>query len=143
VVRKALADVGVPLAGVRVVDGSGLSRSDRVTARELVSLLAVIAKEPQVREIVTEALPVAGRTGTLSHRLESLPAGGLVRAKTGTTDIASALSGYVGRRYAFVVVQNGHPVDTWAARAAQDRFVQALAAQARAAARADRAASIR
>ena len=50
-----------------------------------------------------------------------------VRAKTGTTNIASALSGYVGTRYAFVVVQNGSPVATWSAREAQDRFVQALA----------------
>ena len=52
---------------------------------------------------------------------------GRVRAKTGTTNIASALSGYVGERFAFVIVQNGTPVAAWAAREAQDRFVQALA----------------
>jgi D-alanyl-D-alanine carboxypeptidase len=66
-------------------------------------------------------------SGTLEHRLEYRPARGRVRAKTGTTAIASALSGYVGARFAFVVVQNGSPVATWSARAAQDRFVTSLA----------------
>jgi D-alanyl-D-alanine carboxypeptidase len=47
---------------------------------------------------------------------------------TGTTDNASALSGFVGDRYVFSVVQNGWPVSwTWARRA-QDRFATALAA---------------
>ena len=51
---------------------------------------------------------------------------GIVRGKTGTTDAASALSGYVGSRYAFVLVQNGHPVNWAAAHTLQDRFVDAL-----------------
>jgi PBP4 family serine-type D-alanyl-D-alanine carboxypeptidase len=130
VVRSVLAAAGVPLAGVRVVDGSGLSRSNRVTARELVALLVAIWNHPRLRPIVRDSLAVAGKTGTLAHRLQYRPAYGRVRAKTGTTNIASALSGYVGSRYAFVVVQNGSPVATWSAREAQDRFVQALAALA-------------
>jgi D-alanyl-D-alanine carboxypeptidase len=72
---------------------------------------------------------VAGVDGTLQDRLTRGPAHRLVRAKTGTTDIASALSGFAGRRFAFVVLQNGRPVDWDAARAAQDRFAQALAAR--------------
>ena len=51
-----------------------------------------------------------------------------MRAKTGTTSNASALSGFVGDRYVFAVLQNGFPVSfTWA-RVAQDRFAVALAA---------------
>jgi D-alanyl-D-alanine carboxypeptidase len=50
-----------------------------------------------------------------------------VRAKTGTTDNASALSGFVGSRYVFSILQNGWPVSwTWARRA-QDRFATVLA----------------
>jgi D-alanyl-D-alanine carboxypeptidase len=61
--------------------------------------------------------------------MESRPAYGAVRAKTGTTDVASALSGFVRRRFAFAILQNGHPIaETWA-RTAQDRFATALAAQ--------------
>jgi PBP4 family serine-type D-alanyl-D-alanine carboxypeptidase len=128
VVRRDLAIAGVPLAGVRVIDGSGLSLSNRVTARELATLLVAIWNDPKVRPIVRDSLALAGKTGTLEHRLLYRPAFGRVRAKTGTTNIASALSGYVGSRFAFVVVQNGAPVATWSAREAQDRFVQALAA---------------
>jgi D-alanyl-D-alanine carboxypeptidase len=53
-----------------------------------------------------------------------------VRAKTGTTNESSALSGYVGDRYVFTVVQNGAPVLAYAARKAQDRFATALASVA-------------
>jgi D-alanyl-D-alanine carboxypeptidase/D-alanyl-D-alanine-endopeptidase (penicillin-binding protein 4) len=127
VVREALAVAGVPLAGVRIVDGSGLSRWDRVTGRELSALLVAVWRDPTVRAIVLGALPVAGESGTLAGRMTSPPARGLVRAKTGTTDIASALSGFVGRRYAFVTIENGDPIDWDAARAAQDRFAAALA----------------
>ena len=45
---------------------------------------------------------------------------------TGTTDIASALSGYIGRRFAFVAIENGHPVDYWAAHSAEDGVAEAL-----------------
>jgi D-alanyl-D-alanine carboxypeptidase len=54
-------------------------------------------------------------------------AAGVVRAKTGTTSNASALSGFVGNRYVFSILQNGFPVSPWAAREAQDRFATALA----------------
>jgi D-alanyl-D-alanine carboxypeptidase len=49
-----------------------------------------------------------------------------VIAKTGTTSEASALAGFVRRRYVFAILQNGSPVDYWSARAAQDRFVKVL-----------------
>jgi D-alanyl-D-alanine carboxypeptidase len=60
--------------------------------------------------------------------MRSGPARGVVRAKTGTTSNASALSGFVGDRFAFSILQNGYPVSfTWA-RVAQDRFAAVLAA---------------
>jgi serine-type D-Ala-D-Ala carboxypeptidase/endopeptidase (penicillin-binding protein 4) len=73
------------------------------------------------------ALPVAGVSGTLEDRLRAPPARGRVLAKTGTTSDASALSGYVSTRFLFTVLQNGHPLQYWWARRAQDRFVQVLA----------------
>jgi D-alanyl-D-alanine carboxypeptidase len=57
------------------------------------------------------------------------PARGNVQAKTGTTSLASALSGYVKKRYVFSVLQNGRPVSPYWARKAQDRFASLLAAQ--------------
>ena len=59
--------------------------------------------------------------------MESAPARGNVRAKTGTTNVASALSGYVRQRFVFSILQNGSPVPTTGARRSQDRFAQILA----------------
>jgi D-alanyl-D-alanine carboxypeptidase/D-alanyl-D-alanine-endopeptidase (penicillin-binding protein 4) len=129
VTKRDLAAAGVPVAGVQIADGSGLSRDDRVTGRELATLLVKMWNNPTMRQIVWNALPVAGQPGTLEHRLVDTPHHRLVRGKTGTTDIASALSGYVGRRFAFVAIENGHPVDYWAAHEAEDGVVQALLAE--------------
>ena len=126
VVRRDLAAAGVPLEGVRIVDGSGLSRLDRVTGRELSALLLAFWRSPELRDVVVGSLAVAGESGTLKHRLLGRRTRGVVRGKTGTTDVASALSGYVGSRYAFVLVENGHPVNWDAAHRLQDRFVLAL-----------------
>jgi serine-type D-Ala-D-Ala carboxypeptidase/endopeptidase (penicillin-binding protein 4) len=129
VVRTALAEAGVPLAGVRVVDGSGLSSLDRLTTRALAALLRAVWSDPEIRPFFLASLPVAGIRGTLAHRMRRAPARGNVVAKTGTTSLASALSGYVRRRYVFSVLQNGRPVSSYWARRAQDRFATALAAQ--------------
>ena len=128
-VKSVLADADIPLAGVRIVDGSGLSRRDRLTARALSQLLIVAWDDTTLRSPFVASLAIAGRFGTLSHRLRSGPARGNVFAKTGTTNSASALSGYVRNRYAFVILQNGSPIAAERARAAQDKFVTVLAAQ--------------
>jgi D-alanyl-D-alanine carboxypeptidase/D-alanyl-D-alanine-endopeptidase (penicillin-binding protein 4) len=129
VVEQALVEAGVPMAGVRIVDGSGLSRLDRLTASALGSLLKIAWADPNIRPSLLASLPVAGLNGTLERRLRNPPARGRVLAKTGTTRDASSLSGYVGRRYAFSVLQNGYPLPYWWARRAQDRFALVLAAQ--------------
>jgi D-alanyl-D-alanine carboxypeptidase/D-alanyl-D-alanine-endopeptidase (penicillin-binding protein 4) len=127
IVLRDLADAGVPLVGVRMLDGSGLSLDDRLTARALAALLVVAWNDVDLRNSFWAALPVAGVNGTLEDRMQRAPARGAVRAKTGTTNRASALSGYVRDRYVFAVMQNGWPVSTWSARKAQDRFATALA----------------
>ncbi|MFL6020790.1 MAG: D-alanyl-D-alanine carboxypeptidase/D-alanyl-D-alanine-endopeptidase [Gaiellaceae bacterium] len=129
VVMQTLAEAGVPMTGVRIVDGSGLSRFDRLTANALGAILKLAWNDPAVKPALLAALPVAGVNGTLQDRLRKPPARGHVLAKTGTTQDASALSGYVSARFVFAIVQNGHPVSYWWARRAQDRFVQVLAAQ--------------
>jgi D-alanyl-D-alanine carboxypeptidase/D-alanyl-D-alanine-endopeptidase (penicillin-binding protein 4) len=127
IVLRDLADAGVPLAGVRMFDGSGLSLDDRLTARALAALLVAAWNDVDLRNPFWAALPVAGVNGTLEDRMQRAPARGAVRAKTGTTNRASALSGYVRDRYVFAVMQNGWPVSTWSARKAQDRFATTLA----------------
>ena len=129
VVLQALTEAGVPTTGVRIVDGSGLSLLDRLTANAVAGILKAAWTDPTVRPAFVAALPVAGVNGTLEDRLRKPPTRGRVLAKTGTTSDASALSGYVSTRFLFTVLQNGHPLSYWWARRAQDRFVQVLAAE--------------
>lgn len=128
VIVGLLAQASVPMEGVRLVDGSGLSLLDRFTANAIVSLLTVMWNDPGVRPELLASLPVAGRSGTLVHRMRGTAAAGVVLAKTGTTSNASALSGFAGDRYVFSVLQNGWPVSAAWARLAQDRFAAVLAA---------------
>jgi D-alanyl-D-alanine carboxypeptidase/D-alanyl-D-alanine-endopeptidase (penicillin-binding protein 4) len=127
VVRQRLAAAGVPLDGVRLADGSGLSRLDRLTAEALVALLVAAWRDPDLREPFVTSLAVAGVDGTLEDRMERAPARSRVVAKTGTTRLATALSGYVRNRFAFAILHNGRPVSYWWTRRAQDRFATVLA----------------
>jgi serine-type D-Ala-D-Ala carboxypeptidase/endopeptidase (penicillin-binding protein 4) len=129
VVRGVLADRRIPLGGVRIADGSGLSTLDRLTAKALVTILQRMWADRELRPVVFRILPVSGRDGTLADRLAKPPARGNVRAKTGTLDRASALSGFVRERYAFAILQNGRRLSSYAARVAQDRFAAVLAAE--------------
>ena len=128
VVRRLLEEADVPLAGVRLADGSGLSSLDRLTAEAIVALLEAGLADGAIKDAFVASLAVAGVDGTLEGRMRSLPARGRVIAKTGTTSLASSLSGFVRGRYAFAILQNGRPVSSYWARVAQDRFATALAA---------------
>ncbi|MDQ3086680.1 MAG: D-alanyl-D-alanine carboxypeptidase/D-alanyl-D-alanine-endopeptidase [Actinomycetota bacterium] len=127
VVVAELRAAGVPVTGVRIADGSGLSRDDRLTTEALVAILRKGAADPAIRDAFVTSLAVAGVSGTLKRRLDRRPTRGRVIAKTGTTSISSALAGFVRRRYVFAIIQNGSPVPYWTARQAQDRFVTVLA----------------
>ena len=128
-VISALTQTGVPTAGLVLADGSGLSSLDRLTPASIVGVLHAAWLNQTLRRPFVRSLAVASVSGTMRHRLPQLK--GFVRAKTGTTDLATALSGLIGNRYAFAVLENGTPVAYWAARIAQDRFVTLLAATAR------------
>jgi D-alanyl-D-alanine carboxypeptidase/D-alanyl-D-alanine-endopeptidase (penicillin-binding protein 4) len=125
--RRLLAAAGVPLGGVRTVDGSGLSLLDRWTPLALATLLRTMWRDADLRPYLVPALPIAGETGTLEHRMRTGPAHGLVRAKTGTTANASSLSGFVGGRYVFSILENGSPVRAFDAEQSQNRVAQLLA----------------
>ena len=129
VVARTLAADEVPLAGLRLADGSGLSRLNRQTPRSLAAMLETVWHEPKLRPLLG-TFAVAGSTGTLRHRLLGVPGHALVRGKTGTTNDSSALVGFVGSRFAFVVLSNGSPVDWSAAHLLQDRVAETLLAAA-------------
>jgi D-alanyl-D-alanine carboxypeptidase/D-alanyl-D-alanine-endopeptidase (penicillin-binding protein 4) len=128
--RRYLASIGVDLSGARLYDGSGLSPADRLSPKQLVTLLRRVLKQSYA-DTFRQSLPVAGVNGTLVHRMRSGPAYGNAQAKTGTLSDASDLSGYVtaanGHRIVFSIMVNHRRLNITAAQRLQDRIVQAIA----------------
>jgi D-alanyl-D-alanine carboxypeptidase/D-alanyl-D-alanine-endopeptidase (penicillin-binding protein 4) len=125
VIQRTLAGYGLHPS---VVDGSGLSRANSTTPREVVRLLARMA-DSAVAPAFEDSLAVAGRNGTLDTRMRQTPAQDNCHAKTGTLNYVSSLAGYClttsGGRVAFAFLMNG--VNVVAARRLQDRMTVALA----------------
>jgi D-alanyl-D-alanine carboxypeptidase/D-alanyl-D-alanine-endopeptidase (penicillin-binding protein 4) len=86
-----LQEAGVPLDGVQIVEGSGLSTSNRLTCQLLVDLLA----QPDIGPVLVEGMAVAGETGTLEDRWNGTPVEGRLLGKTGTLNTVTALTGRV------------------------------------------------
>jgi D-alanyl-D-alanine carboxypeptidase/D-alanyl-D-alanine-endopeptidase (penicillin-binding protein 4) len=134
-IHDVLGGLGVATDGLSLVDGSGLSASDRVTAQLLTQVLAKAAgpNAPQLRAVLT-GLPVAGWSGTLSSRYSRSTNGGsaagIVRAKTGTLADVNSLAGITvdadGRLLAFALVANGTK-NSAQAEAGLDRLAAAVA----------------
>jgi D-alanyl-D-alanine carboxypeptidase/D-alanyl-D-alanine-endopeptidase (penicillin-binding protein 4) len=116
--------------GFRIRDGSGLSYQDKLTARVVLRILGTMAKRPDF-PVFRRSLAIAGVDGTLKHRMRGTAAAGNVRAKTGTLNAASSLSGYVttasGHTLSFAILMNGSPVPVARAHAAQDAVAVLLA----------------
>ncbi|WP_425543458.1 D-alanyl-D-alanine carboxypeptidase/D-alanyl-D-alanine endopeptidase [Streptomyces luteireticuli] len=130
-VTARLSRLGLPTDGVRIADGSGLDRSDRVSADLLARLLAHAsdARAPELRPVLT-GLPVAGFSGTLRGRYQEDDGRGLVRAKTGTLTGVNTLAGTVvaadGRLLAFAFMADGTS-DAEGAQRALDRLAVGVA----------------
>jgi D-alanyl-D-alanine carboxypeptidase/D-alanyl-D-alanine-endopeptidase (penicillin-binding protein 4) len=107
--RKRLDTWGISSASYQLVDGSGLSRRDAISAEAVLSVLERMADPSGTSPFVT-GLPIAGVDGSLSTRMKGTPAENNVRAKTGTMSNIRTLAGYVttrdGERLAFVILIN-------------------------------------
>ncbi len=113
---RLLGADGIPMQGVRIVDGSGLSLLDRLTADALVAILRSLYADTTLRPILMRSLPVAGTTGTLRRRMSAAPLGGTSSRRRGRR-ARRPHGGFVKSRYAFAIIQNGHPIAYWWARA--------------------------
>lgn len=129
-----LTELGISTTNLVVKDASGLSRENRVTARQIAQLLFAIHHNPKFAPIVT-GLPVGGVSGTLQSRFrDTAPqAVGLVRAKTGTLNGTTNLAGFVEsgeNQYIFVIIADRHSRSytvTKRVRATVDRILGKIA----------------
>lgn len=115
----------LPTTGMVLKDGSGLDRGDRVSCRTLQSVLEDQGAEGDL----AASLSTAGEVGTLFDRYVDSPAKGRVRAKTGTLNDVSALSGWVrttkGADVSFSILFNGRRV-TAADERLEEQITEAL-----------------
>ena len=129
VVQLLTREIGEAPEGFKMDDGSGLSVLDRTSSRTFIHLLSFMAKSPMF-DAYWQTLPEAGVPGGL-RRMGGTSAAGNLRAKTGTIDNVSSLSGYVkasdGERLAFSIISNNVP-STYRAKRIEDAIGIRLAA---------------
>ncbi|HZX97588.1 MAG TPA: D-alanyl-D-alanine carboxypeptidase/D-alanyl-D-alanine-endopeptidase [Myxococcales bacterium] len=110
VAEDLLAELGLPRGTYVLKNGSGLNDTNRFTPRQMALLLQAVWKRFPVAAEFISSLGIAARDGTMRLRMEGTDAAGRLRAKTGTLERVTALSGYVqslgGERYVFSVMVN-------------------------------------
>ncbi len=131
--RETYGRALVDTSRIKLLDGSGLSRMNLVTADMTANLLTYMWDHPNraVQQAYYDSLPIGGVDGTLEDRFRRSPTYRNVRAKTGTLTGASSLSGYVssaaGTPLLFVIMCNNYTVKTSAVRRTQNALVTLLA----------------
>jgi D-alanyl-D-alanine carboxypeptidase/D-alanyl-D-alanine-endopeptidase (penicillin-binding protein 4) len=133
-VKEILSDLGLDPSGHGLVDGSGLSSSNKISPKLITAILHITtgAEHGALRGVLA-GLPVAAYSGTLANRFGGSPAAaGEVRAKTGSLARVRALAGVVvadsGRQFAFAAITDGIPPGSERqAEAALDAIGAALA----------------
>lgn len=123
-VQQALSATGINLTGIKIEDGSGLSRYNQVSPATINDLLMLIPKDPELSVMLT-GFPVAGQPGSLSDRFPTLQ--GDVIAKTGWIRTGYTLAGYLnledGNQLIFTAYNLGESVNL-DHRAALDRLAE-------------------
>ncbi len=128
--NKLFREMGINPEGMNIVDGSGLSRLDLVTPRQIVTLLSYMYKSKYFIPFYN-SLPIAGVDGTLGNRMQNSKAQGNIRAKTGFLEGVRSLSGYAytgdHEPVAFSIIVNNFDVPVKLAENIQDLVCLRLA----------------
>ena len=93
VVRQWLAKKGITASHLVMENGSGLSRAERVSAREMAALLQAAWKSPYAAEFIS-SMPLTGMDGTMRKRLKRTAMAGEAHIKTGTLNTVRAIAGF-------------------------------------------------
>jgi D-alanyl-D-alanine carboxypeptidase/D-alanyl-D-alanine-endopeptidase (penicillin-binding protein 4) len=126
VIQEFLAELNIPPDRYVLENGSGLSRNNRLTAEQIVTLLSYMYEKFEVRAEYLASLAVAGVDGTLQRRLRDTQAERRLRAKTGAIRSVSCLSGYAASKdneiFAFSIMINGYKSGGYAVKKIQNQI---------------------
>jgi len=113
-VRDFTHSCEIDSSGMILVDGSGLSRMNAVSAGAVAEFLACYASHDLFGDFY-QSLSIAGVDGTLESRFLGTPAEGVLRGKSGSMTGVAALAGYsvgrLGRQLVFAILLNGYRAD--------------------------------
>jgi len=127
--RRFLRELGVDLTGVRLMDGSGLSRENRFTAHAMIELLTQVQRRFDLYPDFLGVLKPLGQYQK-SRRLRHKEANGFVRAKTGSLNKVSTLAGYIGNTqgdvFAYSFFLNNNKCGYYLADKVEDKILNIL-----------------
>jgi D-alanyl-D-alanine carboxypeptidase/D-alanyl-D-alanine-endopeptidase (penicillin-binding protein 4) len=134
--ERFLASVGADSGGYRVVDGSGLSRSNRLSARTIARVVRRGLADFGTSYELAASLSVSGIDGTLEDRMGYPGLAGRVRAKTGLLDGVTAISGILetasGEEALFSILVNGYSCEAWKVHDFEHAILTSIAGWSRA-----------
>ncbi|MFZ1281593.1 MAG: D-alanyl-D-alanine carboxypeptidase/D-alanyl-D-alanine-endopeptidase [Ignavibacteriaceae bacterium] len=131
VVEKMIEEIELNSEDYRLVDGSGVSHYNVVSAELIVKILKyVFNQKPELYEILYNSFPIAGVDGTLEYRMKNTSAEKNVHAKTGTLSGVSTLSGYLTTKnnhtIAFSILMQNYVGSSTKAKEFQDEICKIL-----------------
>ena len=128
-IHHTYGEKGTRVPPHKIVDGSGLSGYNMVSARLMLNVLRYAHSQSHIYDMLTDALPHSGTDGTLKGRMGNKTMRGRIIAKTGSMTGVSTLAGYAhatnGHTLAFVIM-NQHVLKLSQARAWQDKVCTAI-----------------
>ncbi len=127
--RKIFEKMGINIDNLLISDGSGLSRLNFVTPKQIVNLLSFMYRSSNYRSFYN-SLPIAGRDGTLQNRMKNTLAENNVRGKPGLLNGVSAISGYLttidDEPIVYSIIANNYLVPSSLAQYLQDMVLVRL-----------------
>jgi D-alanyl-D-alanine carboxypeptidase/D-alanyl-D-alanine-endopeptidase (penicillin-binding protein 4) len=125
VVKLWLAGKGIDAVDLSIENGSGLSRTERISALTMARMLMNAYQSPVMPEFIA-SMPLVGYDGTMRQRLNGYGVAGHAHIKTGMLNEVRAIAGYVlaasGKRYVVVCIVNH--ANAARAQEAQDALLQ-------------------
>jgi serine-type D-Ala-D-Ala carboxypeptidase/endopeptidase (penicillin-binding protein 4) len=134
VIEKMIELIGLNPSDYRIVDGSGVSHYNLISAELLAALLKYFyTVNPDLYIVLYNSFPIGGVDGTLEYRMKNSLAGKNVHAKTGTLTGVSTLSGYLmtkkNHTIAFSIMMQNYVGSSTKAKELQDEICRILVEQ--------------
>ncbi len=122
---------GINTSGMYINDGSGLSRYNVITTKQIVDILQYMKLKSKNYDVLNKSFPIAGKTGTLRSMCKGTPGQGKIRAKSGTMTRVKSYAGYVtavnDKELAFAIIVNNYNGSSVALRKKIEKIFDALA----------------